>query len=112
MSFVGKILVVIQFVLSICFVAFAGVVYTAHMNWRDEAKKQQAAATKLQKDLSDKQSEMDNAKRDLNAKIVAADGKNGIQGDPRGSTAEIGRALIDKNMARTVDLIRQSIAAR
>jgi len=36
----------------------------------------------------------------------------GIQGDPRGSTAEIGRALIDKNMARTVDLIRQSIAAR
>ena len=47
-----------------------------------------------------------------NSKIVAADGKNGIQGDPRGSTAEIGRALIDKNMARTVDLIRQSIAAR
>jgi len=47
-----------------------------------------------------------------NSKIVAADGKNGIQGDPRGSTAEIGRALIDKNMARTVDLIRQSVAAR
>src|SRR5258708_1481783 len=47
-----------------------------------------------------------------NSKIVAMDGKNGIQGDPRGSTAEIGRALIDKNLARTVDLIRQSIAAR
>jgi creatinine amidohydrolase/Fe(II)-dependent formamide hydrolase-like protein len=47
-----------------------------------------------------------------NSKIVAADGKNGIQGDPRGSTAEIGRALIEKNMARTADLIRQSIAAR
>ena len=47
-----------------------------------------------------------------NAKIVAADGKNGIQGDPRGSTPEIGRALIDKNVAHTVDLIRQSIAAR
>lgn len=47
-----------------------------------------------------------------NSKIVAADGKNGIQGDPRGSTAEIGRALIDKNMARTVEMIRKSIAAR
>ena len=47
-----------------------------------------------------------------NSKIVAMDGKNGIQGDPRGSTAEIGRALIDKNLARTVDLIHQSIAAR
>ena len=47
-----------------------------------------------------------------NSKIVAADGKNGIQGDPRGSSAEIGHALLDKNLARTVDLIRQSIAAR
>ncbi len=47
-----------------------------------------------------------------NSKIVAADGKNGIQGDPRGSTPEIGRALIDKNLTRTVELIRQSIAAR
>jgi len=47
-----------------------------------------------------------------NSKLQAEDGKNGIQGDPRGSTPEIGRALIDKNMARTVDLIRQSIAAR
>src|SRR6266700_7769420 len=36
----------------------------------------------------------------------------GNHADPRGSTAEIGRALIDKNLARTVDLIRQSIAAR
>ena len=47
-----------------------------------------------------------------NSKIVAMDGKNGIQGDPRGSTPEIGHALIDKNLARTVELIRQSIAAR
>src|SRR5258706_12756950 len=47
-----------------------------------------------------------------NSKIVAPDGKNGVQGDPRGSSAEIGRALIDKNVQRTVDLIRQSIAAR
>jgi creatinine amidohydrolase len=47
-----------------------------------------------------------------NAKIVAEDGKNGIQGDPRGSTPEIGRALLDKNLTRTVEMIRQSIAAR
>jgi creatinine amidohydrolase/Fe(II)-dependent formamide hydrolase-like protein len=47
-----------------------------------------------------------------NDKIVAQDGKNGIQGDPRGSTAEIGRALLDKNIGRTVEMIKQSIAAR
>jgi len=47
-----------------------------------------------------------------NDRIVAADGKNGIQGDPRGSSPEIGRALIDKNIGRTVETIKQAIAAR
>jgi creatinine amidohydrolase len=47
-----------------------------------------------------------------NSKIVAADGKNGIQGDPRGSSPEIGRALLDKNLTRTVDMIKAAIAAR
>jgi creatinine amidohydrolase len=47
-----------------------------------------------------------------NDKIVAQDDKNGIQGDPRGSTPEIGRALLDKNIGRTVEMIQQSIAAR
>ena len=47
-----------------------------------------------------------------NSKIVAQDGKNGIQGDPRGSTPEIGRALLDKNLGRTVEMIKQAIAAK
>src|SRR5262245_15253733 len=46
------------------------------------------------------------------AKLQAGDGKNGIQGDPRRSTAQIGRALIERTVTRTVGLIRQSIAAR
>ena len=47
-----------------------------------------------------------------NEKLQAGDGKNGIQGDPRRSTAEIGRVLNERNVVRTVDLIRKSIAAR
>ena len=46
------------------------------------------------------------------AKLQAGDDKNGIQGDPRRSTPEIGRALIERTVVRTVDLIRKSIAAR
>ena len=46
------------------------------------------------------------------AKLQAGDAKNGIQGDPRRSTPEIGRALIERTVVRTVDLIRTSIAAR
>ena len=46
------------------------------------------------------------------AKLQAGDARNGIQGDPRRSTPEIGRALIERAVVRTVDLIRKSIAAR
>lgn len=47
MSFFGKILVVLQLVLSILFMMFAAAVYTTHTNWRDEANKQKTLANKL-----------------------------------------------------------------
>jgi creatinine amidohydrolase len=45
-------------------------------------------------------------------KLVAGNPQNGIQGDPRRATAEIGRVLNERTVVRTVGLIRQSIAAR
>jgi creatinine amidohydrolase/Fe(II)-dependent formamide hydrolase-like protein len=44
-------------------------------------------------------------------RLERGDGKNGVQGDPRRATAEIGRVLNARNVERTVGLIRQSIAA-
>ncbi len=48
MTFVGKVLVGVQLIMSVCFLAFAGAVFTAQTNWRqdattarDELKKQQ-----------------------------------------------------------------------
>jgi creatinine amidohydrolase/Fe(II)-dependent formamide hydrolase-like protein len=46
------------------------------------------------------------------ARLERGDGKNGVQGDPRRATAEIGRVLNARTVDRTVGLIRQSIAAR
>ena len=40
MHFVGKILVVLQLILSIFFMAFAGVVYNTHVKWNEETSKQ------------------------------------------------------------------------
>jgi len=37
MTFVGKVLVVVQVVLSVCFMAFAGAVYTVQTNWMKKA---------------------------------------------------------------------------
>ena len=46
------------------------------------------------------------------SKLEKGDGKNGVQGDPRHATAEIGRVLNERNIVRTIDLIKKSIAAR
>ena len=45
-------------------------------------------------------------------RLERGDGKNGVQGDPRRATAEIGRVLNARTVDRTVGLIRQSIASR
>ncbi len=45
MTFVGKLLVVLQLVLSICFMAFAGAVYTFQTKWRTQYE---ATQTKLE----------------------------------------------------------------
>jgi creatinine amidohydrolase len=45
-------------------------------------------------------------------RLQAGNGKNGVEGDPRHASAEIGRVLIERTVARTTDLIRKSIAAR
>ena len=44
-------------------------------------------------------------------KLEAGNGKNGVEGDPRHASAEIGKVLTERTNARTIDLIRKSIAA-
>jgi creatinine amidohydrolase/Fe(II)-dependent formamide hydrolase-like protein len=45
-------------------------------------------------------------------RLEAGTPANGVQGDPRRATAEIGRVLNERTVTRTVELIRRSIAAR
>ncbi len=48
MSFVGKVLVVVQVVMSICFMAFAGAVYVAHENWKEKYETAEKSIATLQ----------------------------------------------------------------
>lgn len=45
-------------------------------------------------------------------RLEKGDGKNGVQGDPRHATAEIGRVLNERNIVRTLDLIKKAVARR
>ena len=44
-------------------------------------------------------------------RLEAGNGKNGVEGDPRHASAEIGRMLTMRTIDRTLDAIKKSIAA-
>tara|TARA_R110002111_G_scaffold259308_1_gene329285 strand:+ start:89409 stop:90281 length:873 start_codon:yes stop_codon:yes gene_type:complete len=69
MSFVGKVLVVVQVVLSVCFMGFAGAVFTAQNNWRAESMKQKEAVANLQKNMTGLESEYSNYKTETTQKM-------------------------------------------
>ena len=68
MQFVGKILVVLQLILSVFFMAFAGVVYNSQVKWREYAKKQEEMVGKANRDLSDSRAAFDRLQTDVAAK--------------------------------------------
>ncbi|SFI53755.1 hypothetical protein [Planctomicrobium piriforme] len=69
MSYVGKILVVVQVVLSLLFMTFAGAVFTAHQNWRAKYTQTQKQLTTAQGELSVAREELTNARREFEAKF-------------------------------------------
>jgi predicted Holliday junction resolvase-like endonuclease len=68
MSFVGKILIVVQVVMSLVFMAFAGAVFTMQQNW-------QTAAKKANDSLSQAQSDARTLEENLNKKVSEADAR-------------------------------------
>ena len=62
MSFVGKILVVVQLVLSVLFMALAGAVFAVHTNWKVKYDKQEAVLAGAQKSAADTNTELAAAK--------------------------------------------------
>ncbi len=69
MTFVGKLLVVVQLVLAVCFMAFAGAVYTAETNWRDKAVAAQDQAAQAQRNASDLTAQLQQTEQELGGQI-------------------------------------------
>lgn len=82
MTFVGKILVVVQLVLAICFMAFAGAVFTAETNWHQKYDQSQADLRKAQDDANtalqqqqQRETEMTAQLKELEQKVALLDGQ-------------------------------------
>jgi hypothetical protein len=121
MSFVGKILVVIQLVLSVMFMAFAGAVYTTHLKWRDEVLKQKSAVAAGDKKRADLETEMSKVKAEFTAKLTAADqlaaqldaARKGLEADVARLKKEAGDLQVARKTASGQSLIAaQDAAAR
>jgi hypothetical protein len=81
MSFLGKVLIFTQVVLSVLFMCAAGAVFTLHTNWREEA-------TKARSEISRIQTEHTNQVEELNTRITALDAE--VQAQKNRADAVVG----------------------
>src|SRR5918993_1446904 len=95
MTFVGKVLVVVQLVLAICFMAFAGAVYTAQDNWRQKYDQSQVELKKAQGDANtavqqeqQRETEMTAQLQELQQKVALIDGQLKQTSDQLGRTTQ------------------------
>ena len=70
MSFVGKILVVLQVVLSICLMAFAGAVSATHDNWRKKVTTLEASVKSKSEEVTNLQAQMKKVEDDMRAQVA------------------------------------------
>ena len=87
MTFVGKLLVIIQLVLSICFMVLAGAVFTRHMTWMQSAKDLQVTVDNGIADYNKLDAEKNKIIKDLEA-VVAQ-----VRNEATDSKAELRLAL-------------------
>jgi hypothetical protein len=69
MTFVGKVLVVVQLVLSLCFMAFAGAVFSVQQNWRAHADGLSAELEAERTAITDLEADYDRYKDEMTAEL-------------------------------------------
>ncbi len=107
MSFVGKILVVVQLVLSVLFMALAGAVFSVHTTWKAKYVTQTTALDGAQKDVSNMRSELDAVRQSSQKSVDDAKAQVGqLSEQVQNLTTEI-TALRKKNNEDQLELQTQ-----
>ncbi len=96
MSYVGKILVVVQVVLSLLFMAFAGAVFSMHQNWNDKYTAEKESTTRLQANLGEVQNQLELARSDFDIKFKQEESRaTRFQAENDGLKAQVQRLTTD-----------------
>jgi hypothetical protein len=105
MNLIGKILVVLQLVLSICFMAFAGAVYTSQTKWKAEAKDLRDASDKAQAEFDEQQTaaqaQIQSLTTELKTQTDTATRFEGLNGALTGRVAQLENELQQANTQST-----------
>ena len=111
MSFVGKVLVVVQLVLSVLFMALAGAVFSVHQNWKDKYDKQAVVAAGALKSVTDVQAEMETVRQTSQKAVDEAKTQVGsLSAEVQSLTTEL-TALKNKNNKDQQELQTQTALA-
>ncbi len=90
MTFVGKILVVVQVLLSIFFMAFAIAVFTVQKSWQDEFNETVTELSKKEVELVDTNAEFSQYRSDKTDEVKLA--------ERRANTAEASKTILERQM--------------
>ena len=93
-NIVAKTLIILQLVFSLCFMCFAGAVYTFQKGWRDKAESSARQVGDLQKNLSDQQT----ARADEKTKLEAD--KKTLEDAAGTARAQIDQLTVDLQQTR------------
>ncbi len=88
MSYVGKVLVVLQVILSVLFMTFAGAVYTMHQNWRAKYLQTDQTLKTSQTSLAEAREQLATERRDFETKL-AEETQRANTLDARGKTLDV-----------------------
>jgi len=102
MTFVGKVLVVVQVVLSVCFMTFAGAVFTVQTNWKQKADNLGEDVASLKKNIRDTDQEFTKYKTDSTADLKKQkDRADTLQAQAAGLTGQVAALKADNERTAT-----------
>lgn len=112
MSFVGKVLVSLQLVLSICLMAFAAAVSTFQTNWKAETERTKTQLQKSTSDMATLQNEYKTAQDKFNADLMAErERANTLQVDVGNKQTEIQQLTDDNQKLRETSAKQTQLAS-
>ena len=111
MALFGRLLLVANLVLSACFLALAGAVYSTQSTWKDRQQTTQASLTQTETALREAESAKSNAEAELTAKVAAAEAdRDTYKGRLDNLTAELAAVKTERDNAEA-NLERQKALA-